>query len=55
MKDKIIVPDYLPDQREEDKIAAAKRRENYAVARDLLAKEYNEAITTRIAREKDKH
>lgn len=54
MKDKIEVPEHLPVLREEDKVAAAKRRENYAIQRDLQAKEFNEAIITRLVKERDK-
>jgi hypothetical protein len=39
MKNKITIPVHLPDLKEEDFIAATKRRENYALARDLLAEE----------------
>jgi hypothetical protein len=38
----------IPVPKKEDIIAANKRRENYAYSRDLLAKEYNEAITKRL-------
>jgi hypothetical protein len=54
MKDKITIPDHFPDLKEEDVKAATKRREDYALARDLLAKENNEAITSRLAKDKEK-
>ena len=54
MKDKINIPDHFPDLKEEDVKAAVKRREDYALARDLLAKENNEAITSRLAKDKEK-
>jgi len=54
MKNKITIPDHLPDLKEEDSKAAEKRRENYAVARDLQAKEDNEAIAHRLEKEKEK-
>jgi predicted Zn-ribbon and HTH transcriptional regulator len=38
----------IPVPKKEDIAAANKRRENYAYSRDLLAKEYNEAITKRL-------
>jgi len=44
MKDNIVVP--LP--KEEDKVAASKRRESYAATRDLQAMEFNNAIAKRI-------
>lgn len=47
MKKDIVIP--LP--REEDKVAASKRRENYAASRDLLALEFNEAIAKRLIME----
>jgi hypothetical protein len=54
MKNKITLSDYLPDPKEEDLKAAAKRRENYALIRDLQAEDYNEAIVRRLAKEKEK-
>lgn len=54
MKNKITIPDHFPDLKEEDLIAAAKRREKYALARDLQAKENNEAIAHRLAKDKEK-
>ncbi|MCJ7446380.1 MAG: hypothetical protein MUO72_01675 [Bacteroidales bacterium] len=53
MKDKITVPDHFPDFKEEDVKAAAKRREDYALARDLKAKENNEAITSRLEKDRE--
>jgi len=52
MKDKVLIPDHLPDLKEEDLKAAAERRENYALARDLQAEEDNEAIVRRLAKDK---
>jgi hypothetical protein len=54
MKNKITIPDHFPDLKEEDLIAAAKRREKYALARDLQAKENNEAIAHRLEKDKEK-
>jgi hypothetical protein len=53
MKDKITIPELLPDMKEEDKKAATRRREDYARKRDLQAAEYNEAIVRRMARDKE--
>lgn len=53
MKDKITIPEHLPDMKEEDKKAATRRRENYALSRDQLARENNDAIIRRIEKEKD--
>jgi len=55
MKKEITVPDHYPESEEEDLRAAAKRRENYALGRDLQAKEDNEAIARRLAKVKEKH
>jgi hypothetical protein len=60
MKNEKTIPDYLPDnkeedlKREEDLKAAAKRRDAYSLIRDAQANENNEAIARRLAREKDK-
>lgn len=54
MKDKISIPVYLPDLKEEDLKAAAKRREDYALSRDLLAEVNNEAIERRMIKNKEK-
>jgi hypothetical protein len=57
MKDEITIPDHVPDnneedlRREEDLKAAAKRREKYSLVRDKQAKDNNEAITRRLAKE----
>ncbi|MFH0842201.1 MAG: hypothetical protein V1903_06230 [Bacteroidota bacterium] len=53
MKDKVTIPELLPDPKEEDKKAAARRREDYARTRDLQAEEYNESIVRRMARDKE--
>jgi hypothetical protein len=54
MKNEITIPDHFPELKEEVSKAAAKRREEYSLVRDLQAKEYNEAITIRLAKEKRK-
>ncbi len=51
MKNEITIPDHLPVLKEEGSKAAAKRREEYSLVRDLQAKEYNEAIAHRLAKE----
>lgn len=53
MKDKLTIPEHLPDMKEEDKKAAERRREDYALARDLPARENYEAIMRRTEKEKD--
>jgi hypothetical protein len=47
MKNNIVIP--VP--REEDLVAALRRRENYALTRDLQASEFNEAIAKRLLTE----
>jgi hypothetical protein len=49
MKDDISIP----LGKEEDLVAADKRRYSYSVKRDLQASEFNEAITMRLAAEKN--
>jgi hypothetical protein len=38
MKSEITIPDHFPDRDKEDLKAADKRREEYSINRDLLAK-----------------
>ena len=52
MKDKITIPDPPPEPEEGKFIAAAKRRENYSLTRDLKAKDNNEAIARRMVKDK---
>jgi hypothetical protein len=52
MKDEITVSDHFPELKKEDLKAAAKRREDYALVRDLRAKESNHFIEHRLAKEK---
>jgi hypothetical protein len=47
MKNEIVIP--LP--KEEDFVAANKRRDQYALKRDLQASEYNQAIAARLLAE----
>jgi hypothetical protein len=53
MKDEITIPEHFPDLKEEKLKAEAKRREKYSLVRDLQAKENNEAIARRLAKEKE--
>ena len=50
MRDEIIIP----VQKDEDLVAAAKRSEKYSLKRDIQAMEFNAAIASRLAREKEK-
>jgi hypothetical protein len=51
MKNEITIPDHFPDLDEGNLQVKAKRREIYALARDLQAKENNEAIARRLAKD----
>lgn len=53
MKNVIEIEDHFPAAREKDLKAAAKRREDYSLIRDLRAKEENEAIARRLLRDKE--
>jgi hypothetical protein len=54
MKNEITIPDHFPESTEENSKAAAKRREKYALERDLRAEEDNKAIASRLEREREK-
>lgn len=51
MENEINLTDYVPEAKEAGFRAAEKRRESYSLARDLKAKEDNEAIAVRLAKE----
>jgi hypothetical protein len=55
MKNEIAITDRFPDLKDEIERALAKRKEDYALARDLRAKENNEAIAKGFAKDKEKH
>jgi hypothetical protein len=52
MKDKSTIQDPPPEPEEGKFKAAAKRRENYSLTRDLKAKDNNEAIARRLVKDK---
>ena len=54
MSNEITIPAHFPELKEEDVKADDRRREKYSHTRDLLAKENNDAIALRLARDKDK-
>jgi hypothetical protein len=54
MKSELTIPDHFPDLKEEDVKAAIKRREEYSISRDLLAKKDNEAIARRLEKDPEK-
>jgi hypothetical protein len=53
MKNEITISEHFPDSKKEDLKAAAKRREAYALVRDLQAKETNQSIERRLAKDKE--
>jgi len=53
MKNEIVIPVQQGELKEEDIISAAERRKKYSVIRDLQAKEYNDAIASRLEKEKE--
>jgi hypothetical protein len=54
MKNELTIPEHFPYQNEENQKANAKRREKYAILRDLQAIENNEAIARRLEKDKEK-
>ena len=54
MKTELILPDHLPEIKQEDLRAAAQRREKYSLTRDIQAREFNDAIALRLEKEKEK-
>ena len=46
--------EHFPEPNEENIKAAARRREKYSLSRDLMMQENNEAISRRLAKEKEK-
>jgi hypothetical protein len=54
MRNEITIPVQVHELKEEDVIAAVEHRKKYSTKRDLQALEFNQAIVTRLAREKEK-
>jgi Ulp1 family protease len=54
MKNEITIPILLHDLEEKDKISAAEHRKKYSAKRDIQAMEFNQAIVTRLAKDKEK-
>jgi DNA-directed RNA polymerase subunit RPC12/RpoP len=54
MKLELTIPDHLPEIKEADLKAAAQRRDRYSLARDVQAREFNEAIVSRLLRDREK-
>lgn len=55
MQNEITVNDNFPEVKEEKLKSVARHREEYSLARDLRAKEDNEAIARRFAKDKEKN
>jgi hypothetical protein len=55
MKNKKTETDQISDRQKEESAAATKRREDYAIARDLQAEKDNEAIAARLVKEQKNH
>ncbi len=53
MKTEITIPAHFPELKEDELKAAIERRENYSIARDILAREFNEAIANRLRKEQE--
>ena len=53
MKTEITIPEHFPLLTKEELIIADQRREKYTLKRDLQAKEFNDAILLRLAKEKE--
>ncbi len=54
MQIEITSQDQFPEASQENLKSVAKRREEYSLTRDLRAKEDNEIIARRLAKEKEK-
>jgi len=54
MKDDMTQLEHFPELNEENSKAAARRREKYSLSRDIMMQENNEAISRRLAKEKEK-
>ena len=53
MKTIITIPVWLHDFKKEDLIAEVERREKYALTRNLQAEEFNRAIVSRLAKDRE--
>ncbi|MBA4322469.1 MAG: hypothetical protein C0408_06580 [Odoribacter sp.] len=54
MKNEITIPIQVQELKEKDIIAAAEHRKRYSLKRDIQAEEFNSAIVSRLAKEKEK-
>jgi hypothetical protein len=52
MKNEILIPEHFPDLKEEDVKIADLRRDRYSQGRDVLAREFNDAIAARLVAER---
>jgi hypothetical protein len=53
MKNEITIPVHFHDLDEKDKFAAEEHRKKYSDKRDIQALEFNQAIITRLAKDKE--
>ena len=53
MKLELTIPDHLPEIKEADLKAAAQRRDRYSLTRDVQAREFNEAIASRLLKDRE--
>ena len=53
MKNEITIPILVNDLKESDLITAADHRKKYSRIRDLQAEDFNKAIVTRLAKDKE--
>lgn len=54
MQIEITLQDQFPEPKPENIRSASRRREEYSLARDILAQENNEAISRRLEKDKEK-
>ena len=53
MRNEIDIPVQIVELKKEDILSAAERRRKYSLVRDQQAAEYNEAIASRLEKEKE--
>jgi hypothetical protein len=54
MKNEITIPILVSDLKEKDFITAAEHRKKYSQKRDIQAEDFNRAIITRLAKDREK-
>jgi hypothetical protein len=53
MKNEITIPILINDLKEKDILSAAEHRKKYSTLRDKQAEDFNKAIVTRLAKDKE--